>query len=101
MQAQSVGKFRLAELPDKSDKSAAMSSADEVRRRIQQALARAGDSPITLAQEWDLERNHLRDFLDARKDSLKAEVLQLIADRYGIPLVQLIIKRQRKQRKAA
>lgn len=99
-QQNSVGNFRLAVLADKSDKSA-MATAAEVRHRIQQALDRAGDSPITLADDWDLERNHIRDFLLGRKESLKAEVLQLLSERYGIPLPMLIIKRQRKKRKAA
>lgn len=96
-----VGKFRLAANNDKSDKSAVMSSVDEVRNRVRQAIERAGDAPITLALEWNFERNHLRDFLDGRKDSLKAEVLQLLSERYDIPLSQLIIKRQKKKRKAA
>lgn len=78
-----------------------MSSVDEVRHRIAQAIDRSGDSPVTLALEWELERNHLRDFLEGRKDSLKPEVLQLLADRYDIPFHQLIIKRQKKKRKAA
>lgn len=101
LQEQSVGKFRLADVADKSDKSA-MSSVDEVRRRIQQALDHARDSPITLALEWDLGgRDHLRDFLEGRKNSLKPEVLQLLSERYEIPFQQLIIKRPRKRRKAA
>lgn len=78
-----------------------MSTTAEVRHRIQQALDRAGDGPVTLALEWEMERNHLRDFLLGRKESLKPEVLQLISERYGIPLSMLIIKRQRKKRKAA
>lgn len=78
-----------------------MSSVDEVRARIQAAFTRTGHSPITVALEWDLERNHIRDFLDGKKDSLKPEVLQLLSDGYGIPFNMLIIKRQRKKRKAA
>jgi hypothetical protein len=99
-QAISVGKFRLAENSDTSDKSA-MSSVDEVRHRIQQAFDRTGESPITVALEWDFERNHIRDFLEGKKDSLKPEVLENLSVRYGIPLNMLIIKRQRKKRKAA
>ena len=100
VQAKSVGNFRLAENSDTSDKSA-MSSVEEVRTRIQQAFDRSGDSPITVALEWEFERNHIRDFLERKKDSLKPEVLQNLSDRYGIPLGMLIIKRQRKKRKAA
>lgn len=100
LQAVSVGNFRLAENSDKSDKSA-MSSVDEVRQRIQAVFTKTGHSPITVALAWDLERNHIRDFLDGKKDSLKPEVLQLLSDEYGIPFNMLIIKRQRKKRKAA
>lgn len=99
-QVNSVGKFRLAENSDVSDKSA-MSSVEEVRQRIRQAFAKSGDSPITVALEWELERNHIRDFLDRGKESLKPEVLLLISERYGIPFNLLIIKRQKKKRKAA
>jgi hypothetical protein len=99
-QALSVGKFRLAENSDKSDKSA-MSTVDEVRHRVRQAFEHSGHSPITVAEEWDLERNHIRDFLEGKKDSLKPEVLQLLSENYGIPFHLLIIKRQRKKRKAA
>lgn len=96
-----VGKFRLASVARKSDKSAAMSSLEEVRSRIRHAMERAGDKPVSLAAEWDLERNHLRDFLERKKDSLKPEVLALLADRYDMPLAQLIITRPRRKRKAA
>ncbi len=96
----SVGNFRLVENSDSSDKSA-MSSVDEVRSRIRQAFERSGESPITLALAWDFERNHIRDFLDGKKDSLKPEVLQMISEHYGIPFNLLIITRQRKKRKAA
>lgn len=99
-QAKSVGNFRLAESSDTSDKSA-MSSIDEVRRRIQQAFDRTGDSPITVALEWEFERNHIRDFLEGKKSSLKLEVLQLISKRYNIHLDDLTITRQKKKRKAA
>jgi hypothetical protein len=96
----SVGKFRLVENSDLSDKSA-MSTLQEVRHRIQQAFDGSEESPITVALEWELERNHIRDFLDGKKDSLKSEVLLMLSERYGIPLSMLIIKRQRKKRKTA
>lgn len=78
-----------------------MSTVQEVRNRIQQAFTKTGDSPITVALEWELERNHIREFLIGKKESLKSEVLLLISEKYGIPLNMLIIKRQRKRRKAA
>lgn len=100
LQAKSVGNFRLAENSDSSDKSA-MSSVDEVRHRIQQAFDRAGDSPITIALEWELGRDHIRDFLERKKDSLKSEVLLLLSEKYNIPFNLLIIKRQKKKRQKA
>lgn len=78
-----------------------MSSVDEVRNRIRRAMDAAGDKPVTLALEWGFERNHIRDFLESKKDSLKPEVLENVSQRYGIPFSLLIIKRQRKKRKAA
>lgn len=100
LQAKSVGNFRLAEISDKSDKSA-MSSVDEVRHRIQQAFDRTGQSPITLALEWDLERNHIREFLIGKKQSLKYEVVENLSEHFGIPKDLLIIRRPKKKRKAA
>ena len=100
VQANSVGNFRLAENSDKSDKSA-MSTVDEVRHRLDQAFARTGDSPITLALKWDLERNHLREFLIGKKQSLKHEVIEMLSEHFDIPLDLLIIRRQKKKRKAA
>ena len=99
-QAKSVGNFRLDQPPVKSDKSA-LSSVEEVRNRIRRAIEGSGDKPVTLALEWGFERNHIRDFLEAKKDSLKPEVLAAISERYGIPFPMLIIKRQRKKRKVA
>ena len=100
LQDVSVGKFRLVENSDPSDKSA-MSTVQEVRNRIQQAFTKTGDSPITVALEWELERNHIREFLIGKKESLKPEVLLMLSERYGIPFNMLIIKRQRKKRKVA
>jgi hypothetical protein len=78
-----------------------MSSVQEVRQRVQQAFDRTGQSPITVALEWELGRDHIRDFLEGKKDSLKPEVLLMLSERYGIPFNMLIIKRQKKKRKAA
>jgi hypothetical protein len=100
MQALSVGKFRLAENSDTSDKSA-MSTPEEVRNRLRKAFEGSGESPITLAQEWGLERNHIREFLIAKKDSLKHEVVELLSGHFGIPLDLLIIRRLKKKRKTA
>jgi hypothetical protein len=98
LQANSVGKFRLAENSGSSDKSA-MSTVEEVRNRLQRAFEGSGQSPITLALEWGLERNHIREFLRGKKDSLKYEVIESLAEHFGIPLNLLIIRRPKKRRK--
>ncbi len=100
MQALSVGKFRLAENSDSSDKSA-MPTVEEVRTRLNHVFERSGDSPITLAIDWGFGRDHIRDFLEARKDSLKYEVVEMLAEKYDISLDLLIIRRPRRKRKAA
>jgi hypothetical protein len=99
-QANSVGNFRLAEISDKSDKSA-MSTAEEVRNRLKKAFETSGASPITLALDWGLERNHLREFLIGKKDSLKYEVIESLSEHFGIPINLLIIRRLKKKRKSA
>jgi hypothetical protein len=102
LQAKSVGKFRLAENSDSSDKSA-MASADEVRQRLKQAFARPDvRTPIQLADDWDLERNHIREFLIGKKQSLKHDVIEQLAEYFGIPVDLLSIRRpKKKKRKAA
>lgn len=100
-QAKSVGNFRLAENSDKSDKSA-MSTHDEVRHRLKQAFAREdAPSPITLAKEWELGRDYIIDFLNERKNTLSYETLENLSEALNIPLNLLLIRRQKKKRKAA
>lgn len=100
-QANSVGKFRLAENSDKSDKSA-MPSHEEVRHRLKQAFERPGaEGPITLAKNWDLGRDHIREFLIGKKDSLRYEVLEHLSEHFNIPLNLLIIRRQKKKKQKA
>jgi len=96
----SVGKFRLAENCDTSDISA-MSSPEEVRRRLKKAFEGSKESPMTLAREWGLERNHIREFLRGKKDSLKYEVVENLAAHFGIPIELLIIRRLKKKRETA
>jgi len=99
-QALSVGKFRLADIHSKSDKSA-MSSPEEVRARLKKAFEGSDKGPITLALDWGLERNHLREFLIGKKDSLKYEVIESLSEHFGIPINLLIIRRLKKKRKSA
>lgn len=96
-QALSVGKFRLAESSEQSDKSA-MATVDEIRRRIQRALDAAGHGPVSVALELDLERNYLRDFLQGKKNSLKTEVSLALSDRYGIPFKDLVVTKKKPER---
>lgn len=94
MQAISVGNFRLAENSDQSDKSA-MPTVDQIRDRIRKAMERVPEGPVTVAIDLGFERNHIRDFLDGKKRSLKTEVMMAIADRYAIPFKDLIITKQK------
>lgn len=93
----SVGKFRLAESPAQSDKSA-MATIDQIRRRIEKAMEAEGEGPVWLAGEMGLERNHIRDFLQGKKASLKTEAMLAIAERYSIPFNDLVITKERRAR---
>lgn len=78
-----------------------MSTVDEVRNRLQRAFNDSGESPITLALLWDLERNHIREFLIGKKNSLKYEVVENLSEHFGISIDLLIIRRPKKKRKVA
>lgn len=78
-----------------------MSTVDEVRSRLQRAFQGSEESPITLALKWDLERNHIREFLKGKKNSLKHEVIENLSEHFGIPIDLLIIRRPKKKRKSA
>ena len=86
-------------MTDKSDKSA-MPSTEQIRRRIQGAMASAGDGPVTVAIELGLERNYLRDFLEGKKQSIKTEAMLLLSERYSIPFKDLIITKEKALRRA-
>jgi hypothetical protein len=98
-QEKKVGNFQLASSLEKSDKSA-MPTVDHIRQRIAVALDRAGEGAVTVAIELGLERNHLRDFLEGKKRSLKTEVMLQIAERYGIPFKELVITKEKAIRRA-
>jgi hypothetical protein len=100
-QADSVGKFRLATVSEKSDKSAAMPTADQVRHLIQRLLAKAQEGPVAVSIALDEERNYLSDFLNRKKESIKPEVVKGLADRYNVPIESLIVKRKKRLRTAA
>lgn len=99
LQEKSVGKFRLADGVDKSDISA-MPSIDQIRYRIQKAMEAASEGPVFVAGELGLERNHLRDFFEGKKQSLKTEVMLAISQRYDIPFKDLVITREKERRRA-
>jgi hypothetical protein len=99
-QVTKVGNFQLAQLSDKSDKSA-MPTVDQIRQKILGLMQAAGDRPVPLAEELNLERNHLRDYFEGKKNSLKIEVLQLLSERYDIPLGELVAKKEKPSRRRA
>jgi hypothetical protein len=85
-----VGKFRLAEISDLSDKSD-MPTADQVRKTLARALEKAGEGPVGLAAAMGIERNYIRDFLQGKKDSLRTEVMLDLSERFGIPFKDLVV----------
>ncbi len=90
-----VGKFRLAENSDKSDKSAMAITVEQIRRKIQKAMDDRGEGPVSASVDMGLERNHIRDFLQGKKRSLKTETMMAIAERYDIPFSDLIVTKDK------
>ena len=86
---QKVGNFQLADNPDMSDKSD-MRETDRIRWKIQTAIEAAGFGAVNAAEELGWPRDHLRDYLEGRKESLKAEKLMQLSERFGIPFNDLI-----------
>lgn len=80
-----------------------MATVDQIRRKIQKAMddAEPKEGAVWLAGELGLERNHIRDFLDGKKRSLRTEVMLSISQRYGIPFNELIITKPAAARRAA
>jgi hypothetical protein len=89
-----VGKFRLAEISDLSDKSD-MPTADQVRKTVVRALEKAGEGPVGLASAMGIERNYIRDFLQGKKGSLGTEVMLDLSERLGIPFKDLVVTRKK------
>jgi len=98
VQEKTVGNFRLEGSAEKSDKSA-MPSVDQIRFRIQRAMDSAGDGAVTVAIELGLERNYLRDFLEGKKQSLKAEIVMALSEKYDIPFKGLLVKKEKLARR--
>lgn len=97
-QAKSVGNFRLAQMPEKSDKSA-VPTVDQIRGIIQKALDKKGVGPVTAALDLGYERNHIREFLIGKKESLKTEVSIAIAEYLEIDFKDLIVTKEKRQRR--
>lgn len=58
----------------------------------------AGEGPVTVAGEIGLERNHLSDFFQGRKNSLKTETMIALGDRYNIPIKDLVVTKEKPAR---
>lgn len=78
-----------------------MSTPEEVRARLKKAFESSEKGPITLAEDWGLERNHIREFLVQKKNSLNHEVIEALSEHFGIPINLLTIRKMRKKRKSA
>lgn len=86
---QKVGNFQLAENSDLSDNSD-MKETDRIRWKIQTAIEAAGFGPVSAAVELGWPRDHLRDYLEGRKESLKPQKLLQLSERFGIPFMEMI-----------
>ncbi len=76
-----------------------MSTPEEVRARLLKAFEHSEKGPITLAEDWGLERNYIREFLIEKKRSLDHEVIEALSEYFGIPINLLTIRKMRKKRK--
>lgn len=94
VQAKSVGKFLLAQVAEKSDKSA-MPAAAQIRATIREALANRsiGEIEIVTAMKRDgyttVDRTYLSDFLKGKKQSLSFDFTQSLADFLRINVQEL------------
>lgn len=91
-----VGNFQLADNSDLSDKSA-MKETDRIRWKIQTCIEAAGFGSVSAAEELGWPRDHLRDYLEGRKESLKVQKLLQLSERFGIPFNDLIPGAGKKQ----
>lgn len=64
-------------------------------------MEKEGEGPVSVAIDLGLERNHLRDFMEGKKRSLKTEVTLMISERYGIPFKDLVITKEKAIRRSA
>lgn len=97
-QANSVGNFRLAQPLEKSDKSA-VPTVDQIRNIITKALEKKGVGAITAALDLGYERNHIREFLIGKKQSLKTEVALALSEYLDIDFKDLIVTKEKRQRR--
>ncbi len=70
-----------------------MPTVDQIRQTIRAAMKSAGDKPIAVAKELGRGRDYIRDFLDRKKDSMDAEVMFALAERYNIDINALRVTR--------
>lgn len=75
-----------------------MATVDQIRRRLERAMNAAGEGPVWLAGELGMERNHIRDFLQGKKRSLKTETMMALSERYSIPFKDLVVTKDKPAR---
>jgi hypothetical protein len=78
-----------------------MTTPAQVRARIQKALDEAKPplGAVTVAIELGWERNYLRDFLEGKKESLKAERYFQLSSQFNIPINELITIKEKQVRR--
>lgn len=76
-----------------------MPTVDQIRHTLSRALEKRGGA-IHVAQELGYERNHIRDFLEGKKRSLKTEVTLALSEYLEIPFKDLVITKEKAIRRA-
>lgn len=76
-----------------------MPTVDQIRYTLARALEKKGGA-ITVSQELGWERNHIRDFLEGKKRSLKTEVMLTLSEYLDIPFKDLVITKEKAIRRA-
>jgi transcriptional regulator with XRE-family HTH domain len=78
-----------------------MPTLDQVRQTVARALEKAGEGPVEVAGAMGIERNYIRDFLQGRKSSLRADVMLDLSERFGIPFKDLVVTRKKPKSRTA
>jgi hypothetical protein len=88
-QALYVGNIPLAQVSEKSDKSA-MANVDEIRQKVRDLIKEADSGAVAIAKELGLPRTDIHDFLRGKKRKLSLQAATALADRFDLPVKEFI-----------